>query len=186
MNASPPPSQLRSRLTLLLIVALFFGSFALAAWLRFSGWSPGQSRNYGRLLQPPVDLSAATFTRADGTPYAWQPDQNRWRVVVVPPADCPQACARALDAIHRVWLRQGRLADRVDVLWFGPLPAQGTRFRRLVEMRPDPRLLAVLPDAPRPDTLPVYLIDPSGFLVLRYPPDFTMAGLHKDIDRLLK
>lgn len=185
MNDSTAPSRLRSRLTLLLILALFLGSFAVAAWLRFTGWTPPHAKNYGTLIEPPADFSATTFARTDGTPYAWQPELNRWRIVVAPPADCPTACARTLDALYRVWLRQGRLADRVDVLWFGPLPAQGPQFRRLVPMRPDPRLAAALPP-PQPDQAPVYLIDPSGFLVMRYPPDFTMAGLHQDVSRLLK
>ena len=185
MTTANPPSRLRSRLTLLLIVALFFGSFALAAWLRFSGWQPPGSRNYGRLLQPPRDLSALTFKRADGSDYPWAPERNLWRIVVAPTRDCSRACTQTLDALYRVWLREGRLADRVDVLWFGPLPA-GPHFRRLVQMQPDPRLTAVLPTPARADAVPVYFIDPSGFLVLQYPAGFELAGLHKDLDRVLK
>jgi hypothetical protein len=34
--------------------------------------------------------------------------------------------------------------------------------------------------------VPVYVIDPNGFVILRYPPGFDPAGLRADLARLLK
>lgn len=34
--------------------------------------------------------------------------------------------------------------------------------------------------------VPVYVIDPNGFVVLRYAPDTDLAGLREDLARLLK
>jgi hypothetical protein len=186
MNQTPRQSQLRSRLTLLLIAAMFLGSFGIAAVLRFSGWSPGQGRNFGELLQPPTDLSALQLLRADGTPYDWAPEKNLWRIAVVPAPGCAEACARQLDTLHRIWLIQGRKADHLDVLWFGPLPAQAPGFRRLVAMQPNAALSAALPEQAGPDAVPVYLIDPSGFLALHYRAGFDPTGLKKDLGKLLK
>lgn len=185
MNPATANPRLRSRLTLLLIAAMFLGSFIVAATLRFAGWMPQGMRNYGELLRPPVDLSARQFLRADGSAYAWQPERNAWRFVVVPSGDCTQACARTLDTLHRLWLGQGRKADRIEVLWFGELPA-GPRFRNLRRMRPDAALAAALPEAARADAVPVYLIDPSGFLVLHYRPGFDPAGVRNDLGKLVK
>jgi hypothetical protein len=185
MNLPPANSKVRSRLTLLLIAAMFLGSFIVAAALRFTGWMPQGLRNYGELLQPPIELGAQPLLRADGGSYAWQPERNAWRFLVAPSADCRQACARTLDTLHRLWLGQGRKADRIDVLWFGELPP-GPRFRSLVQMRPDPRVTARLPEAARADALPVYLVDPSGFLVLHYRPGFDPAGVRKDLGKLVK
>lgn len=186
MNQTSSKSQLRSRLTLLLIAAMFLGSFFIAAVLRFSGWTPSQGRNVGELLQPPTDLSAVQLLRADGTPYGWTPEQNVWRIAVVPAPDCREACAKTLDSLHRIWLLQGRKADRLDVLWFGPLPANAPRFRRLVPMQANAALDAALPEKASADALPVYLIDPSGFLALHYRAGFDPAGLKKDLGKLLK
>lgn len=185
MDRSVKPSQLRSRLTLLLIVAMFFGSFGVAAYLRFSGWTPAQSKNYGELLHPPADLSALKLHSADGQRYDWAPEKNLWRIVVVPAAGCADACVRTLDALHRLWLSQGRKAERIDVLWFGELPA-GPRFRKLIQMQPDSTLSAQLPETARIDAVPVYLIDSSGFLALHYRAGFDPAGLRKDLSKLLK
>jgi hypothetical protein len=166
MNSTAPKSQFRSRLTLLLIAAMFFGSFGIAAFLRFSGWTPGQGRNLGELLQPPRDFSSTHFQRADGKPT--------------------DACAKTLDALHRIWLIQGRKADHIDVLWFGALPAGGPRFRRLVAMQADAALDAALPEKAGAETVPVYLIDPSGFLVMHYRAGFDPGDLKKDLGKLLK
>jgi hypothetical protein len=182
---SPPPSQLRSRLTLLLIAFLFLGSFFVAAVLRFTGWQPSGHRNYGELLQPPVNLATHALLRDDGTAFAWQPEANRWRFLVAAPEACTSECTRTRDALHRMWVGQGRKPDRLEVLWFGALP-EGPRFRALVPMRSDAQLASQLPQAARADAVPVYLVDPSGYLVLHYPPGFDPAGVRKDLGKLVK
>lgn len=186
MNAPASGARLRSRLTLILIAAMFLSSFLVAAALRFTGWTPSGSRNNGELLQPPVDLGHIALRTADGAPYGWAPEKNLWRIVVVPAPGCADTCARTLDALHRVWLNQGRKADRIDVLWFGLLPENGPRFRRLIQMQPSETLNALLPEQARADALPVYLVDPSGFLALHYPAGFDPIGLRKDIGKLVK
>ncbi|MBC7655786.1 MAG: hypothetical protein H7147_01295, partial [Frankiaceae bacterium] len=93
---------------------------------------------------------------------------------------------KVLDQLHRLWLTQGRKADRIDVLWFGELPAGDVTFRRLVQMQPNPEVLALLPDAGRADAVPAYLIDPGGFIALRYPAGFDPAGMKKDMGKLIK
>lgn len=179
--------QWRSRLTLLLIVVLFFGSFGIAALLRFSGWEPAGHRNFGEMLKPPMDFSATSFLRADGTPYAWQPEQNRWRIVVVSDRPCQASCRQTLDTLQRVWTSQGRHSERIDVLWFGELPAGSTAFKGLVPMRFDAGLATALA-APVEGamTYPVTIIDSGGFAVLRYPGGFDANGLRKDLAKLVK
>ena len=185
MNAPAPPSQWRSRLVLLLIAAAFLGSFFVAAALRFSGWQPHGHRNLGELLQPPRNLGTLELQRADGSRFAWQPERNTWRYLVAPAPGCTQACTRTLDALHRLWLSEGRKAERVEVLWFGELPA-GPRFRGLVPMRADAALAAQLPQAAQPEALPVYLVDPDGYLVLLYRPGFALGDMRKDLGKLVK
>ena len=80
----------------------------------------------------------------------------------------------------------GRHADRVDLLWIGALPAEGPRPRRLHAVEPTPALQAELPRWDDPRGAVVYLIDPNGFVVLRYPPGFDPGDLRTDLARLLK
>ena len=182
---SLPPSRWRGRLVLLLVAAAFFGSFGIAALLRFTGWQPQGMRNHGELLQPPVPLAALPLKRADGSRFEWRPERNTWRYLVAPAQGCTQACTRTLDALHRLWLSEGRKAERVEVLWLGPLP-EGPRFRALLPMQVEPGVLARLPQAATPEALPVYLVDPDGYLVLHYRPGFELGGMRKDLGKLVK
>ena len=180
-------SRLRSRSTLLLVVALFFTSFGIALYLIYSGWRPTATRNAGELLQPPVELGTLGLQRADGTSYPeWEPDRRLWRVVVLPPAGCGEPCLKLSDSLYRVWVSEGRHADRVQVLWFGEVPAQAPAYRAFQPMAASPALRATLPASHEDGSLAVYLIDPNGFLVMRYAPGFDPSGLRKDLARLLK
>jgi hypothetical protein len=44
----------------------------------------------------------------------------------------------------------------------------------------------VLPEAASAEAVPVYLIDPSGFVALHYRAGFDPTGLKKDLGKLLK
>lgn len=178
--------QTRSRLILLLLAALFAAPLVAAIVLHARGWEPERTRNHGELLRPPLDLRDLALRRADGSRYDWEPRARRWRIVVVPPVDCARACVELVAGLDKVWQLQGRRADRLDVLWFAPLPAGATPFRRLVEMKPDTALEAALPAHAATDSPAAWLVDPSGFLVMRYAPGFDVAHLREDVTLMLK
>lgn len=183
----------RNRTALIAIAALFFGSMLVAGVLRFSGWQPQGSKSHGTLLDPPVDLREQPPALLDGQPYAWNPDARTWRILLAPPAGCGEACAQASVDYDKVWRLMGRNADRLDVLWLctdaacevPPPLAQDRSLRRLA---PDPSLRARLPDVDDADAggFPVYLVDPNGFLMMRYPPGADVAGVRADVAKLLK
>jgi hypothetical protein len=53
-------------------------------------------------------------------------------------------------------------------------------------LRADAALLDGLPRVHDAAGVPVYVIDPNGFVVLRYAPGFDPAGLRADMSKLLK
>jgi hypothetical protein len=198
----------RNRLVLLLLAALFAAPLVAAVLLHAIGWEPSKTRNHGTLLQPPIDLRELPPLRADGSRYEWAPQDRRWRLVVVAPGSCapparrsdedgnpgaepltsPRICHDLIASLDKVWQLQGRKADRLDVLWFGEVPAGAAPFRRFVPMRMDSALVSQLPDA-QPNERgepPLFLIDPSGYLAMRYAPGADVAGVREDIARLLK
>lgn len=177
-------SQTRSRLILLVLAAIFFGTFIAAGLLRYSGWMPAGRSNYGELLDPPWDLNAWPVRLADGSHYPWRGRADRWRLLVFAPADCAAECVALAASLDKVWRTEGRHADRLHVLWFGPLPEAAPRFRNLLLMQAAPELRARLQDDAT--GLPVILVDPFGFAALRYPPGFDAAGLRRDLGRLIK
>ena len=79
----------RARLGLLLIVALFAAPLLTAYVLNANGWRPSGMRNYGTLIEPPRDLTAARFVYADdGKPLAWKDQNWSWTIFALPGAHC--------------------------------------------------------------------------------------------------
>lgn len=185
MNTPAPRSQRRGRLQLLLLASVFLVPIVLAWLLNASGWIPAPDRQHGELLQPPIDLRGETLPLADGGAYAWNPEARLWRVVALPPATCDAACERTAADIDKVWRLLGHNADRLDVLWAGAWPAAVQAPDTLHLLRPDPALRARLVPADAMGTT-VHVVDPNGFVVLRYPAGFDAAGLHADLKRLVK
>jgi hypothetical protein len=186
----PTPHRRRNRLALLGLAALFVLPILAAMWINYRGQLPAPTRQHGELLQPRPDLSEHAPVLRGGGEYAWAPSERIWRIVVAPPADCGEACLRLGEQLDTVWRLFGRNADHAHVLWLcppdecTPPPALSPEALRVVEH--DPALRAQLPRVDDPRGLPVYVVDPYGFVVLRYPPGFDPAGLREDMARLLK
>lgn len=186
-----PRARGRNRTMLIAVAVLFFGSLLLAGVLRFSGWQPEGRKNNGELLEPPVDLREQVPVLVEGGEYDWNPGERTWRIAVAPPARCGDECARLANDLDKVWQLFGAKADRVHVLWIcadeGCMPPSGApQPATLQQVRPDARLRDALPRVDDPSGVPVYVIDPNGFVILRYAPGFDPVGLREDVARLLK
>jgi len=185
---APDAARTRGRLMLIALFVLFFGSALGAGVLRLTGWMPPGLKNHGTLLQPPVDLRQSPPRLAGGGEYAWNPAARTWRIVAVAPpgAACDDACAQLLARLDQVWRLFGHNADQVEILWLGPLPPGAPALPELHRLEEDPALRAALPGVADPAGIPLYVIDPNGFVILRYPPGADPAGLRADVAKLLK
>ena len=186
MNDTAARQRGRNRLLLVAIFAIFFGALAFAGILRFSGWRPAGMKNHGELLQPPGDLRAVTPTLLTGGVYRWHPVERIWRIAVAQPADCGQPCVALAKQLGLVTQLFGADADRVHILWIGNSPDGFLKTQPARGLRDDPALRRGLPRVDDPAGIPVYVIDPNGFVILRYAPGFDPSHLRQDMSRLLK
>ncbi|MEP6908106.1 MAG: hypothetical protein ABI858_09030 [Pseudoxanthomonas sp.] len=187
LSVHPDPAKVRrGRVILVLIFLLFFGSIFGAGILRFSGWQPQGTKVHGEMLKPAIDARAVVPQLADGNAYAWQPEARTWRIAVAPPADCTAVCLKLAKDLDVVWQLFGNKADHVEILWIGTLPAGApdTMSRRVLQ--PTSELLAALPKVHDPAGIPVYVIDPNGFVILRYAPGTDPGFIRTDVSKLLK
>lgn len=189
-STSTPAAARHNRRALLILLLLFFGGMLAAGVLRFSGWRPHGMKNKGEMLQPYGDLRGYTPTLANGQPYAWKDSPRTWRIMAMP-QDCDgarrDACTRLLQDLDKVWRLMGRNADRVHVLWAGAAPVDVASLREVHLLQVDDALRAGLPRAAAGaagDT--VWLMDPNGFVVLRYAAGADPGDLRTDLARLLR
>ena len=187
MNAPVSPQQRgRNRGMLILVVVVFLGSAIVAGALRLSGWRPAGRKNHGELLDPPGDLRQVAPRLQDGGEYAWKPADRTWRIAIAPAPGCTSECVELSQQIDTVWQLFTHRADHVHILWVGTPPEGVQRNAAWQVVEPDPELLAALPRRQDPAGTPVYVIDPNGFVILRYAPGFDPGHLRQDMARLLK
>jgi len=192
---NPPPDRRSGRRNLLLLAALFFVPVVAAAWLYFSSsWRPLRGMQHGELIEPPRPLPQVALSLPDGR--AAPPDvlRGRWHLVYLGEGPCGDHCRAALAELGQVRLALDKDAARVRrvLLHAGdccepPLPAAGQGdLLALAAAGPQGRaLLASFPRAPD-GAAAVYIVDPLGNLMMRYPATGAGAGLLKDLQRLLR
>jgi len=191
MEAIPEASLARRRkarrtLTLLALIcaAPVLASYAAYYWLK-----PQTRTNYGELLAVP--LAEITGTRLDGTPFHLSELGGRWILLLADGATCSQACERKLYATRQARTIQGRERERVVRVWLQPSGAPPPRAELsaahpgLIFVRGDPQQWGALP-GPGGAEANIYLVDPHGNLVLRYPADPDIRRLARDLERLLR
>ena len=179
----------RSRNTLWLILAVAVAPVA-ASYLLYYLWPPEHTVNYGELIEP-RPLPDTALTLADGAPFRLSQLKGKWVLVSVDAGRCAADCEKKLLYMRQLRLTQGKDMDRVERAWLVSDTAAprgdavagfpGTWVARaagtgLIESFPAPRAAADH----------IYVIDPLGNLMMRFPRDPDTRRLIKDLSRLLK
>jgi cytochrome oxidase Cu insertion factor (SCO1/SenC/PrrC family) len=179
-----PPSAGKGRRTIYLIAALAIAP-VVASYVVYYFFPRQASLNYGTLL-PTAPAPAVNGTLYDGTPFRLDELRGRW-VLVGGGGVCDPACEKKLYATRQARTMQGKEQDRIVRAWLvtgdgPPGPAVLAGQPGLVVVRVAPNALEAFPGGDGA----VYLIDPLGNLVLRYPDDPDIRGIANDLARVLK
>ena len=179
----------RGRRVALLILALCAAPTA-AAWIAFFVWPPQSRANYGELVEP-RPLSDPRMRRLDGNAFRLSQLRGKWVLLQVDSGSCAEACRRKLVYMRQARLALGKDADRIERIWLlddaaDPAPSLLREHEGLNVVRAagDP-ILAELP-ASRSPTGYIYVVDPLGTLMLRFPGEPDARRMLKDLVRLLK
>ena len=177
----------RRRLGLILIVLLFVTPILTAYVLNALGWRPSGMRNYGTLIEPAQDLTAARFVLDDGKPLSWEDEDWSWTLIALTGPDCKEKCLARIDELRRARLTLNQNAHRVRVVVLdGTLPESAIAPLKPVHRArdTDQKLTAFRPA--KSDDVGAVLVDPHGFLILSYPAGYDANLLRKDLARLIK
>jgi hypothetical protein len=119
--------------------------------------------------------------------------RGKWFLVMADGADCDARCEHKIWQLRQLRTMQGKEMERVERVWLVDDRAEpALRLHEpyagtWVVRQPDPSLLAALP-LPKGGQLRdhIWLVDPLGNLMMRYPPDADATRIRKDMTRLLK
>ncbi len=186
MSNDDPP---QSRRTLWLVAAVCIAPF-VASFAAYYFYQPDGRVNYGELMAD-KQLPDAVLKLTDGKAFALSQLHGKWLFVTVDDATCDVYCEKKLWQIRQVRKTQGKYPERIERLWLitgGGQPSSRLREEFEGTWLVDAAGSAVLNALPyvgaRSDH--IYLVDPLGNLVLRYPRDADPSRMRKDLERLLK
>ena len=135
------------------------------------GWSPGKPGNYGELI-PPRAVPAAPLTALRG----------KWVLVSADAAACDAHCEKKLYFMRQVRRAQGKDMERIERLWL--VSGAGAPRADLLAAIEGTRVVALEDPAFTRDH--IYLVDPLGNLMLRFPRDPDPSRMIKDLQRLMR
>jgi len=185
---SADDSRRRSRRLALVILALCAAPF-IAAWLAYFLWPPQSRVNYGDLIEV-RPLADPVLRGIDAKPFRLSQFRGKWILLQLDSGDCREDCRKKLVYMRQVRLALGKDAERLERVWLltdGSVPDaallrefQGT----FVAHAAGSALLSEFPAA-QDASGHIYVVDPLGNLMLRFPADPDPRRMLKDMTRLL-
>lgn len=196
------PAKQRSMWPLYAVLAICIAPvvFAvLAYYVPALGLRPDGTTNYGTLVQPQRPIPPAgklALTTLDGKPFDLRSLDDKWLLVTADQGACPKSCVRKLYVLRNVHASLGKNVKRMARVWFvtddAPIPEKVLNgYKGTHILRADPGQLAAFL-APKAggdvaDALrgPMWIIDPLGNLMMRYPPNADPISVRGDLKKLL-
>ena len=178
-----------ARLKLVAIVALFALPI-VASTVVYYFFRPEAAASYGELLLPPAQAPTVPFVRAmGGGTFGFAELRGKWVLVASDSGACPAACTAKLTLMRQVRLMLGRNADRVARVFVAddthPLQAEAlASYEGTVAITPQAGMM--LPPVPVNDRAHVYVVDPLGNVMMRFPANAEPRRMLRDLERLLK
>ena len=180
----------------MIAVLLVCASPVIASYFMYYVVRPEGRRNYGELITPQRPLPVMTTTDLNGKTGELTALKNQWLLINVASAGCDAACQQRLYFQRQLRESLGKEKGRLDRVWLvtddalvdarlQPALADATVMRVRAEA-----LEQWLPSAgtQRPEDH-LYVVDPLGNLMMRFPANMDAAGAAKakrDLDRLLR
>jgi len=172
-----------ARKMLLLLVAVC-GLPIVLSYVAFYVWKPEKTMNYGELIEP-AGLQGS-FTDLSGTAVSVESLRGKWVLLYAGPAGCEAACKQLIYYMRQSRTAQGEHMDRIERVWV--ITDQGTPDANWLKDYPGMKVWRGEPRLPAPadPARHVYLLDPLGKLIMRYPENPEPKRIIKDLSRLMK
>jgi len=196
LQAAEDGRRTRSGRIRMLLVLLVCAAPVIASYFTYYVVRPEGRKVYGELIDPQRPLPAVDAVGLDGRRVAMPTLKGQWLLVTVAGGQCDARCEQSLYLQRQLRETLGREKERLDRVWLiadaAPVPErllpalQGATVLRL----PEAQLADWLrPAAGHALADHMYLVDPMGHWMMRFPPDMDAAGAaraKRDIERVLR
>ena len=180
----------------MIAVLLVCASPVIASYFTYYVVRPEGRRNYGELITPQRPLPAMQTTDLNGKTGELAGLKNQWLLINVASAGCNDVCQQRLYFQRQLRESLGKQKGRLDRVWLVTDAADvDARLKpalteATVVRVPADALMQWLPPAgsQRPEDH-LYVVDPLGNLMMRFPAKMDAAGAAKakrDLDRLIR
>ena len=180
----------------MLLVALVCAAPVLASYFAYYVVRPEARRSYGELIEPQRPIPSITGTTLAGKTVSLPTLQGQWLLVSVAGGACDPQCERHLYLQRQLREGLGKDKERVDWVWLVPdqAPVRAeiqSALREATVLRVDPAQLAqwLSPARGRQLSDHLYMVDPMGHWMMRFPPGddaASAAKVRKDLERLMR
>lgn len=180
---------------LLLLAAFFALPVVLVLAMYQIDWRPGSGSSHGVLLAPPQPLRLADLHDVQGRPFAAAQWKDKWHLVYVAGTACAADCLAQMHLLRQVHVSLNKEIGRVQRVLLVAAEAPDADLAALQGQYPDLVVLAgagstalaeQFAQTDQTNVAHVYLVDPLGNLMMRYPDSYAPNGLRRDLERLLR
>lgn len=180
----------------MILVLLVCASPVVASYFMYYVVRPEGRRNFGELINPQRPLPALATRTLDGKTGTLTALKDQWLLLSVAGGACDTRCEQNLYFQRQLRESLGREKDRLDRVWLvdddipvrpALLPALAAATVLRVQPGDLAQWLEPAPGKRLQDHL--YLVDPLGNLMMRFPADMDAeagAKAKRDLDRLLR
>jgi cytochrome oxidase Cu insertion factor (SCO1/SenC/PrrC family) len=168
----------------------------IASYFTYYVIRPSNTKSYGELVKPQRPMPTVAATRIDGTETNLQSLRGQWLLVSIASGACAATCESHLYMQRQLRETLGREKDRLDWVWLisddAPLAPElqkrltSTDLKGFTALRVNQQDLNQWLDG---SPARLYLIDPQGDYMMRFPENMTTEGAAKakaDINRVLR
>lgn len=180
----------RWKLLLLFLVSL---APVLASYFTYYVIRPEGRRNYGELIDPQRPLPDFSGTDLAGRPVPLTSLRHQWLLISVADSACDTACDQHLYVQRQLREGLGPEKGRLDWVWLRTGDAalseplkQATAAATVLKVDEAELATWLQPAAGQRLADHLYVVDPIGNWMMRFPADADPAKIKRDLGRLLK
>lgn len=189
-------AELRSGRWKMILVLLVCASPVIASYFTYYVIRPDGRRNFGELIDPQRPLPPIATKTLDGQVGTLTTLKDQWLLLSVAGGACDTLCEKNLYFQRQLRESLGREKERLDRVWLVnddvPVPAAlQPALASATVLRVAPAALAqwLEPAAGKRLQDHIYVVDPLGNLMMRFPADMDAAAAAKaktDLERLMR